>query len=228
MKDIKIKPYVAKLIKENIIYIIGNILLLILIALVVKIGVDRITVEDRKINVLRKDISTLQARFNLLNSVAADSASLDTDIKLLNSLIPEVEDYFTIIYALDALSRKTGFVITSYSVNVKTSTAEKLKLTITGTGDSKTFMDFLASYNYSGGRLITSDKIELNPEVAGAIKINLTFYNKKVAQSQLEELTVEPKTIEEIAQLRQKVDFSFANKEAEEVDLSYPRKTNPF
>src|SRR3972149_9523987 len=122
MKDIKIKPYLVKLIKENIIYIAGNLLLILLIATVIKIGIDRTAVENRKVDVLKKDISSLQSRFNLLNSVAADSASLDNDIKLLNSLIPNIEAYFSLIYALDALSRKTGFVITSYSVNMKIST----------------------------------------------------------------------------------------------------------
>jgi hypothetical protein len=225
----KIKPYVAKLIQQNLIYLSGAVLLLVLIVVVIKTGVDRIQKVDAGNKILTSEVTELRTKFNLLNTVVPSSEQLDSDILLLNSLIPEAEDYFSIIYALETLSKKTGFIITSYTVNMKSSTKEQLKLSITGVGDTTSFMNFLENYNFAGGRLITSDKIELNPQESSAIRVDLTFYNKKVALNFSGELEINPKTIEEIALLRNKVDFSFKETgPAEEVDYSYPKKNNPF
>lgn len=225
----KIKPYLAKLIRQNIVYILSALLLTILLGAVVKIGTDRITLIDKTNSKLSVEVNELRTKFNLLNSVIPSSEQLDRDIKLLNGLVPEIEDYFSIIYALETLSRKTGFTVTSYTVNMKTSTKEQLKLSITGVGDTNSFMEFLKNYNFAGGRLITSDKIELNPQESTAIKVNLTFYNKKVALNYNQKLDINPKTIEEIAELRSRVDFSFEDAPTgEAIDYSYPKKTNPF
>ncbi len=225
----KIKPYLAKLIRQNIVYILSALLLTILLGAVVKIGTDRITLIDKTNSKLSVEVNELRTKFNLLNSVIPSSEQLDRDIKLLNGLVPEIEDYFSIIYALETLSRKTGFTVTSYTVNMKTSTKEQLKLSITGVGDTNSFMEFLKNYNFAGGRLITSDKIELNPQESTAIKVNLTFYNKKVALNYNQKLDINPKTIEEIAELRSRVDFSFEDAPTgETIDYSYPKKTNPF
>lgn len=225
----KIMPYLAKLIQQNLIYIAGAALLLVLVVVVVKTGVDRIQKADVTNKSLTTEVTELRNKFNLLNTVVPSSEELDSDIQLLNSLIPEAEDYFSIIFALETLSRKTGFIITSYTVNMKASTKEELKLSVTGVGDTTAFMSFLENYNFAGGRLITSDKIELNPQESSAIKVNLTFYNKKVALNFADGVVINPKTIEEIALLRDKVDFSFKEEvAAPTVDYSYPKKTNPF
>ena len=54
----------------------------------------------------------------------------------------------------------------------------KIRIKATGVGDSQSFVDFLKNYNFSGGRLITSDKVQLDPNFSGSIIIDLTFYNK--------------------------------------------------
>lgn len=225
----KVKPYLAKLIQQNVLYLSGAMLLIVLIGIVAKIGIDRMQMVDTNNQTLSTEIAELRTKFNLLNTVVPSTEQLDDDIRLLNSLIPEAEDYFSIIYALETLSKKTGFIITSYTVNMKSSTKEKLNLTVTGVGDTTSFVNFLENYNYAGGRLITSDKIELNPQESSAIKVNLTFYNKKVPLNFSEGIEINPKTIDEIADLRTKVDFSFKEESvAEQVDYSYPKKTNPF
>ena len=38
--------------------------------------------------------------------------------KILTTLIPETEDYFSIIYALETISQNTGFSIVSYTINL--------------------------------------------------------------------------------------------------------------
>ncbi|MFZ6034853.1 MAG: hypothetical protein ACOYUB_01735 [Patescibacteria group bacterium] len=227
----KAKPYLLKLIMQNISYIAAAVLLVVLLFVEIKIGLDRMKMLDASNKSLSVEVNELQTKYNLLNTVIPSSDELDQDIRLLNGLIPEVEDYFSIIYALETLSNRTGFIVTSYIVDVKKSTKQQLQLSITGVGDSKSFLEFLKNYNFSGGRLITSDKIELNPQESSAIRINLTFYNKKVNLDYSQKFQINPKTIEEITKLKNKVQFSFSNVrtvEQGEPDYSYTKKTNPF
>lgn len=230
MNKLKIKPYLLRLIRENILYIITDVLLLVLLITVAKIGLDKILELDNTNNSLTQEVKALQNKYNLLNTIVPSSTDLEEDIKFLDSLIPNSEDYFSIIYTLDSLSQKTNFIITSYTVDVKKSTSNKLSLSVTGIGDTAAFMNFLQNYNFEGGRLITSDRIELNPQISGAIRMDLTFYNKSVSSLNYnQDFPINAKTIEDITALKNKVNFSFKTSSDEApLDLSYPKKSNPF
>ena len=222
----KIKPFIQRLIKENIFYIVGNIFIFILIIITIRIGLTERSSYNKKIAVLKTELSQLQNKVTLMNTTIPSSDKLDEDLNFLNTLIPNIEDYFSIIYALEKLSQKSNFVITGYTVNVEKSTAEKLKLSITGIGDSQSFINFLKDYNFGGGRLITSDKIQLDPNFFGSIKIDLTFYAKSVLTGKNLALP-DDKVFEELEALKNKVNFSF-DSNAEIPDFNYPRKGNPF
>lgn len=225
----KIKPYVYRLLKQNAAYIVALAVLLILIIFEIKIGFDRSSRIDRDNKILTTEVKELQTKFDLLNSVVAGGRELDQYVELLNGLIPNAEDYFSIIKSLELLSQKTGFIITSYTVGVNTKVKDRFRLTVTGVGDTASFLNFLENYNFGGGRLITSDKIELNPAVDTAIKVNLTFYNKGVVQNLAQDLQIDEETISEIAVLIPKVGISLKEGgEEEELDFSYPVKSNPF
>ncbi|MEK7634172.1 MAG: hypothetical protein AAB437_04995 [Patescibacteria group bacterium] len=225
----KIKPFILRLIKENILYIIGNLFIFALILVTLKIGFTQNSTYDGKIAASKVELSQLQNKLNLMNTTIPSSDKLDEDVRLLNGLIPNLEDYFSIIYALEKLSRKSNFIVTSYSVTVGESTAQKLKLNVTGTGDSQSFINFLKDYNFGGGRLITSDKIQLDPDFFGSIKIDLTFYTKKVPISQNLETTPDEKVFKELEVLKSKVNFSFEENSASGTpDFNYPKKRNPF
>ncbi len=192
-------------------------------------GFTKYTDYDKKIATLKIELNQLQNKVTLMNTTIPSSDKLDEDVRLLNGLIPNIEDYFSIIYALEKLSQKSNFIVTSYSVTVGKSTSEKLKLNVTGTGDSQSFINFLKDYNFGGGRLITSDKIQLDPNFFGAIKIDLTFYTKKVEASQNLELTPDGKIFKELEALKSKVNFSFdENPASGTLDFNYPKKANPF
>ncbi len=226
---LKIKPYLLRLIKENVIYILSSIILLILIVIVAKISIDKIFQTDTEISTLSSDINNLQRKLTLFQTVIPSSQKLDEDVQLLNGLIPNTEDYFSVIYALETLSQKTGFNIIGYSVNINKSTAEKLQLTVTGVGDSNSFLKFLDNYNYAGGRLITSNKIELNPQISGSIKLDLTFYNKKTDSSNSDLTNVNSQAFKDLETIKQKVSFDFNQaSESSSLDLNYPKKNNPF
>jgi len=222
----KIKPFIQRLIKENIFYVVGNAFIFILIIITVGIGLTENSSYNKKISSLKIELNQLQNKVNLMNTIIPSPDKLDEDLNFLNTLIPNIEDYFSIIYALEKLSQKSNFVITGYTVNVEKSTAEKLKLSITGIGDSQSFINFLKDYSFGGGRLITSDKIQLDPNFFGSIKIDLTFYAKSVLTGKNLALP-DDKVFEELEALKNKVNFSF-DSNAEIPDLNYPRKGNPF
>ena len=225
----KIKPFIQRLIRENIFYIVGNVFIFILIIIAVRIGLTENSSYNKKISSLKIELNQLQNKVNLMNTTIPSSDRLDEDLNFLNTLIPNIEDYFSIIYALEKLSQKSNFVITEYTVNVEKSTAEKLKLSVTGIGESQSFINFLKDYNFGGGRLITSDKIQLDPNFFGSIKIDLTFYSKNVPTGKNLELAPDYKFFEELETLKSKVNFSFSNNTStNSADLNYPKKTNPF
>jgi hypothetical protein len=226
----KIKPFIKRLLKENIYYIVGNVFIFILIIITIKTGFTEIANYKRKITALEAENIELMNKVTLMNSAVPQSEKLDEDVKFLNTLIPDVEDYFSVIYALEQLSKKTNFVITSYSVNVKASTTDKLRINVTGVGDSQSLINFLKDYNFAGGRLITSDKVQLDPNFSGSIIINLTFYNKKTTAANKLEMSVKSSTYKELEDLKNKVNFSFDSNEvaSESSALDYPKKSNPF
>lgn len=225
----KIKPFIRHLIRENIFYIIGNVFIFALIIIVIRIGLTENSSYNEKIKTLKTELGQLQNKITLMQTTIPSSAKLDEDLNFLNALIPNIQDYFSIIYALEKLSQKSGFVITEYSVNVGDSTSERLKLEVTGSGDSQSFINFLKNYNFSGDRLITSDKIKLDPNFFGSIKIDLTFYAKSVETDKNLELIPDYKFFQELETLKSKVNFSFdSNTVINNPDFDYPKKSNPF
>ncbi len=231
MNKVKIKPYLHQLINENILYIIFSFGFLMLIIFLVQSSVAKILTLNQKYQITKSEVDKLKKRFDLLNTIVPSTEELEQDIKVLNALIPNAEDYFSIIYALDKLSQDTGFIIISYSVDMKKSTADKLKLTISGIGNTANFVNFLGNYNFSGGRLITSDKIGLDANTSGQIKIDLTFYNKKVDLNYNQDMPINQKVFKDITALKSKISFIFDDQSASEeanIDTSYPTKNNPF
>ena len=225
----KIKPFIKRLIKENIFYIVSNIFIFLLIIVTIKIGLSEIADYKIKIDLLKVENTELMNKITFMNNVIPESNKLDEDVKFLNTLIPNVEDYFSIIYSLEKISQKTNFTITNYTVNVGTSTSEQLKITVTGVGNSQSFIDFLKDYNFSGSRLITSDKIQIDPNFAGSLIINLTFYNKKTEVGDKLETFPNANIYKELEALKAKVNFNLDNNIATiSPSLDYPKKTNPF
>ncbi|MFA5770477.1 MAG: hypothetical protein WC894_03215, partial [Patescibacteria group bacterium] len=225
----KIKPFIKRLIKENIYYIIGNVFIFLLIIITIKIGLTENAKYKTKINSLELENIDLMNKVTLMNSTIPDTDKLDEDVRFLNTLIPNSEEYFSIIYTLEKLSQKSNFIITNYTVNVGKSTSQKLKISVTGVGNSQSFVDFLKSYNFSGGRLVTSDKVQLDPNFSGSLIIDLTFYTKKTEAGNKLEKSPNVNIYKELESLKTKVNFSFDNNVATaSPSLDYPKKANPF
>lgn len=227
--NLKIKPYLVSLIKENIVYLaLGAVLIVVEVAFL-SLNLQKISDNNGKIDQLSRDTKTLATKVNSLNLIQLSSDDLNSYVTLLDKLIPSTEDYFSIIYALDLLSKKTGFTITSYALNLSGSNQNQLRLTVTGIGNHDAFLKFLKDYNFGGGRLITSDKIELSQQQSGQIQISITFYNKAITVDPNKPFTLSPSLTSDLTDLKNKASSTMDEATDEgQANLDYPRKTNPF
>ncbi|MCX7956070.1 MAG: hypothetical protein N2593_03150 [Patescibacteria group bacterium] len=231
---IKIKPYLYNLIKLNIFYIFSFIFLFFLFLFVLIFSTIRIINLNNYLNNLKNEVNDLNNKVVFYNYDENKKERIEESIKILNTLLPNIEDYFSIIYSLERLSIKTGFTIVNYSIDTSQIFSNRLKISAEGIGDSQSFLNFLNEYNFSGARLITSDKVEFNNEKSGLIKINLTFYhknNKQNFQNTDQQYSNLEKNIDniliDIEKIKQKVNFDFLANE-ENIIVNPPKKSNPF
>jgi len=225
----KINYYLLRVIKENSIYLIIFVVMLVGAVAGILIFINQFGLINNKIGTTNKEITELKKKADLVTykqEIIKQGINLDQTNRMLTKLIPNEEDFFSAIYALEELSKKTNFSIVNYTINLKATTKNSLGLTIEGHGDNDTFFNFLRDYRFSGGRLITVDKIDFKFSGFSKIKLNINFYSGKDAAGQNSsqvKLTDFDKRI--IKEIQSKVTLDVAG--AEE-NTSFPTKTNPF
>lgn len=172
------------------------------------------------------DVDDLRIKTKIIQTnTDLTKSQIDTYNQLLTQLIPEQEDYFTILYALDTLSKKTNFNISRYSITLTDSVSNKIPLIIEGDGDSTTFLHFLQQYPYAGGRFITIEKLEYTPDVSGRIKVSLNFYNKKTNSATQPMSQFSAADIKEVQDIQAKTNIIIKNTAA---NIEYTKKQDPF
>lgn len=223
----KINPYLKYLLKENLGYI-GLLVGLIIVSIIavyflsIRISENQVIIDARA-----KEVKELQNKQNLIAAATSQNPQgLTEDVDILKNLIPDTEDYFSIVYALDELSQKTGFIISSYTINLASSSTNKLSLIVSGVGNSDAFLKFLQDYNLGGGRLITTEKIELNAKDVETFRLALNFYNKKVSEGADTNLNYAA-SLKQFAKIKDKVSFALSPL-SEATSEAYPTKQNPF
>jgi len=220
-------PYQEVIFKTHFLYFLANFMLLLSIVFTITFGIKKTIENNEKINTLKEEIKILiekQNNFYLLKNTNLD---FEKTLKIFNQLIPEEEDYFSIIYALETLSQKTGFQITSYVVNLSESAPSRIRLVVTGTGSIDSFFNFLKEYKFGGKRLITSDNLSLNPQQS-EFKIELSFYNKK-GNNPSSSFFVPSRFSKELEKIIKKTEFIIKEGTQEaNFNFSYPRKEDPF
>ncbi len=230
--NLKIKPYIKFLLKEHLAYFFLTVLMIVLTIFFIASFFSKTSQTNQKKQDVKGEIADLQTRLNLVNAVGEkNTQDIADDIKLLNTLVPDVEDYFSILYTLENLSMQTNFYITSYIINLKESSSNTLALIISGEGDQEDFLNFLNQYNFAGGRLLTADKIELGSDVGNQIKLNIYAYHQnvsketRIAKTDAEKLLkiIKPKISIALTQ-QQEVPTGGEQQE----DSQYETKTNPF
>ncbi|NTU46949.1 hypothetical protein HGA88_04970 [Candidatus Roizmanbacteria bacterium] len=133
---------------------------------------------------LASEVTTLQTN---KQTVESNKKIAENDIDeynaILTQLIPESEDFFSIILALEKVSEQTGFRIAGYGVNPSLTSQERVTISVNGDGDADTFIRFLKTYQFGGGRLMTNESYNYSPNSQGKINMSLHFYSKKTSPS---------------------------------------------
>lgn len=216
------------ILKNNLPSFIAAIVLVILIILIVR---SYNTYQDDKsqTEILNNDIQQLDARMKISKAnKELGGNKINEYNRLLNQLIPESEDFFSIIYAFEQIAKKTGFNVTNYTIKLSSSTKEKYALTVQGTGDMNSFLTFLKKYHFGSGRLITNESIDFLPNTGvRTVILSLNFYNKKTSLGKESINAILPADVRLMDQIKDKVSVNFVAPSSEDVS-NYTTKDNPF
>ncbi|MCL4375008.1 hypothetical protein M1523_04075 [Patescibacteria group bacterium] len=181
----------------------------------------------------QSETSDLHNRVNNIdtNMKVVDPKQIDLYNRVLGMLIPDSEDYYSIINALETISLQSGFVITNYTIDAGALSQEKVTLKVEGVGDSQAFTEFLQSYQFGSGRLITNEKVEFVTAGLTSMKLSLNFYNQKYTSPQdstMSHLTVHDRNnLMKIIQ-KIKVNLVASGQTFDDNALHYQTKDNPF
>lgn len=225
---IKIDIYTLKLIRENLLYLFFLIFVVLLFVLIIPFQVKRYFDYGQKIKSVGKEIKQLEAKEAIISTVNPDE--VDELIAALDRLLPETEDYFSIISALENISYQTGFRISSYSVKFDKKKSTKTQLKIEGEGDLDSFLNFLKSYQFKSDRLITINNIKFSSENL-TNSLTLNFYTKEVKNlKEPTRLVIDKEGIDKIKQIAKKLKSTKLDflESSSDLDLDYPTKDNPF
>lgn len=224
----KIDYSIKKSLRDNFLYFVAFFALIGIILLVTVFYVGQFKSNAKRIADLQSEIDLYNKKRDLLefkNQAVKDEVDLDHINQVLSQLIPAKEDYFSIIAALDKLSLQTNFIVTAYNIVVDKSTTEKLAILIEGQGDPNSFLEFLQEYNFSGGRLITIDKIEFRQEAFTGAKVSINVYTGKANETRAI-AKLDDVNSELVERILQKVQIDLKNEDDEVSD--YPTKSTPF
>lgn len=225
------KPYIQFLVRQNLAYFAIFIGLMAASGFLVPFFIAHLSKTNASLKSEQESVAQLESKKRILESLITENgADIDQDLTLITKLIPDSEDYFSMIYALERLSQTSGFSINNYIVNLNKSTESKLALTVSGQGNTDAFLNLLRTYTFSGGRLITAEKIGIDPLRAGDVSLSLNFYNDNPSSRTNEHLDFQS-SIQELNELRQKVQFSLVDSgdaPPPEQSESYPTKQNLF
>lgn len=228
--NISISVYKIKRILKDQWTLFVSLGIFILLLGVVFIFYLRFNTQKKEVDLMNGEVQMLKNRFDTLKYNKSLTADQIVEYnKLLASLVPETEDFFSIIYALEEISSVSKFDITDYTINVGETSNERLTLTVTGKGDSESFLTFLQEYQFAGGRLATSDKIQYGGANSGNTLVALTFYSKRFTFD--ESVQVPQLSSEDIAKLetiKQKIKFQFSSSAYQSVSTDYLQKKDPF
>jgi hypothetical protein len=155
----------------------------------------------------KDEISILKSRVVLArNNKEIFAGRIDEYNELLEKLIPDEESYFSVITALDALANRTGVTISSYSINLKSTTEEKLTLTLNIEGDQDSLNKLLADYLFTSGRLIINEESSImNDAEKQNLNISFNFFHKQYKEKAISTAVVNEKDIRFLDEVKAKL-----------------------
>ncbi len=154
----------------------------------------------------KDDVSKLRSRVVLVrNNKEIFNGRVDEYNNILTKLIPDEESYFSVISALETLAARTGVTITSYTINLKETTEEKLTLSLSISGESQAITKLLREYMYSSGRLLTNDETSISITEQGNLSISFNFFHKEFKDAVSPATVITEKDIEFINEVSSKL-----------------------
>lgn len=224
--------YTFQLVKQNFIYFLSFVVLILLAVFVLPPQIKDFTSFKEKNKTLTQEVADLERKRAIVASV--DTDEIEDLIVTLNTLLPQREDYFSIFSVLENLSQLTDFRITGFSLSLNASgqsadVANKLALQVTTDGSPEAFSTFLESYQYKGGRLITMESVNYSPETLQT-SLTLNFYSQKIEVKDVEEpLRIDKSRLELIKKINDELNTILPESSDEEpIDTNYPTSENPF
>lgn len=220
--------FIIVAVKQNTVFFISILtaMVLFLVSSLFVITVyqqDSIKIEETKeeITQLRKRVESLSGTTDLQNE-GFDLAHMSA---ALGQLIPNQEDFFSIMIALERLSSKTNFLIGSYDILLDQKNSNSMAFDIHGAGDENSFVNLLENYRFVGGRLITVENVTYN-KTNSSIDIRLTLHSGK-SQVTKSYTPISEKEKELMREILEKTTFELKSSEVEPLQ-EYPVKSNPF
>ncbi len=224
MNSLKIKKF-QFFVKDNWIVFVTFVVLIIMILLACysfftfQKGLDEKKTLQKELDLLKNRVDVMRSNNDLrLEQIQSYN-------KILSTLIPDQEDFFTIIYALEKISSETGFTISEYTINLAATSSERLSLVVRGKGDLSSFMEFLKSYNFVGGRLTTSEVVRFSGTSVNT-EVNLNFYHKKYEFDNKIIPKISEQDLLDIEKIKNKITVNLSTPSNQEP--GYDTKTNPF
>lgn len=228
MNKIRIDHYTLKLLKENLLYLITLIVLPVVFTVSLVILYNQYNQNKKTIDKLNSDNVNLKKKIDFIQykgTLLTQNLDINQLTQVFSQLVPNTEDYFSILLSLENLSKISNFIITNYVVNLGASTKNVISISIEGQGDNNNFLDFLKNYNFSSGRLITVDKIEYANKAVTGSKITVNFYSGKPVDVPEEQIAFSDKDKQLLADIKDKVQIQLS---PEAKPQSYTTKTVPF
>jgi len=212
--------------------ILFPMVIFIIILFITLFSFNNLSSIKRKNELLSQEVLSLKNRRDniLLNlKMLNENSDFINYNQILGMLVPESEDFFSIIYTLQQISQQSGLIIENYVVSIGRSTNQKTSISITYVNDQTSFMKFLDLYQYSGGRLVTIPKINWKSDSSGKTKVLLNFYSKGYVPTNGQVFKISKAEQNKVKDILSKIKINVLNPEATpEVSVDYETKDNPF
>lgn len=228
--NLKIDRYTAALLKENFLSFI-LIFVSVMVLIFIKNYYFSIYKKNKeKLNQLKTEIEKLERAKKQLEKFYSITNDVDKYYQTVNLLLPDKENIFTIISALENLSSTTGFYISGYTLSpVNEDNTVVTEVTITGFGNSQALLNLLKNYNFGSGRFITMEKVNYKSSLESTIKLVFKFHTRKSPElkdiSQI--ISIDDEDLNWLENISNRVKWEnlipvYAN------DIIYRTKSNPF
>ncbi len=230
MNILHLDKYTLRLIKDNALYLLAYILIPLVFIFSVLFFYNQYTKNAASINSLNSDNKGLKTKIDFIQykgTLITSGMDINHLNQVFSQLVPDREDYFSILIGLSNLSTQSNFLITNYTVNIDRALPNRISISVEGQGDSTTFLNFLRNYNFGSGRLITIGKIEYSVETLSGSKIIVNFYSGKAETVPEDQIVFSPKDQQLLADIATKVQIQLAAP-SEASQAAYPTKALPF